>query len=102
MKTNYQLVATGIAAALAVGVALGLLLHHLKRLIKTSWLYDRVWTFWSLHFNRPVCQVHGPWHKTDLPWGFCGRCLDDHLEGRLFECLQDGGDVDWRLPWSQS
>jgi len=61
MKTNYQLVATGIAAALAVGVALGLLLHHLKRLIKTSWLYDRVWTFWSLHFNRPVCQVHGPW-----------------------------------------
>lgn len=39
-------------------------------------------TFWRAYIRRPVCEVHGRWDKGDVEDGFCGRCLDDHLERR--------------------
>ncbi len=84
MQTNYQLVVMGIATALAVGGAQFLLLDDLKRLIKTSGLYEQVRTLWRLHVSSPVCEIHGRWDEMGVEWGFCGNGFDDYLEDRPY------------------
>ncbi len=63
--------------------------YHRLRAAKFS---CRLRTLWQLHVNRPVCDIHGPWTIDEVQEGFCGRCLDNHLEGRWPEFLDLDAD----------
>jgi len=97
MKTNFQPVVARIAVARAVAGARCFLLHYLRRLIKTSGVYEQVQTLWNRHINRPACQIHGRWDEMDVKAGFCGNCLDDYLEDR-----PHGENKDWRPECTRS
>jgi hypothetical protein len=70
-----------VIAAVAVFVAACYLVQPGFRLRSRLYLLaTNCQALWRLHIDRPECGAHGYWTENDVWGGFCGKCLDQHLE----------------------